>query len=698
MLVLSSVAVAGAALQAGNHIRVHGELCDLDGVGCGSMLAPLEVAGRWQGSDTVPEALRGAAIGFTAATGLIRETCDGRWTANFGTRIDVDRLALPPSRNGTAATSFASDGGCVDVRLEGVDVVIRGSFEPARLSTAECRVVLAPLRFDWHDTLTVQLRASVDEGAAACGRLVSDSSIAAETLTGAVLDFEGRYDIAFDDLGKGETQDGAVRPDAAGGWIRRAFDAVAMSQTFRLATPKGEASLRFASAPPADDTGSPELTFELSTDERVREALPPDLRSYLNQQGRLDLRWHMDHEPGSVTVNDAVVARAPQRFRMPGRTDVTAECNSDRALSLLFVEADDEGRGDDAQLDAVFAAVDTSSNQRTIAIVFVHGWQHSAAPEDDYVCSFAALIGAVETMEQQAASAARRPPRAVLGIYVGWPGRLYPNETANVVTTFWNRLEVADQIGAQGAALQRVIRGLARQLPKNEGVGADRSNSLVVAGHSLGARAVFGAVRNDIVARTQASLSHLVLLVNPAFSADLYREVHERRCTPGAPVRLFSSLTDQVTRQVYPAGQMLSYRYAARPPVSFLEYILTAANYDEYVTHELTMDPGSNDPPLLHDPQTISRGFLRAPPGIDLYTDLDVPVYRQPTSGRPRPADLWYTMRLESRGASNAGCDETGARVIAVDTRIVPNHGEIFTPPFMEYVVRELNVSLGRAE
>src|SRR5688572_6865189 len=390
MLVLSSVAVAGAALQAGNHIRVHSELCGFDGVGCESMLAPLEVAGRWQGGDTVPQALRGAAIGFTAATGLIRETCDGRWTANLGTRIDVDPLALPPSANRAAETSFASDGGCVDVRLDGFHLVMSGHLAPARLSTAQCRVVLTPLRFDWHGALTVQLRASVDEGAAAaCGRLVPDSSTAAEALTGAVLDFEGRYDIAFDDLANGETQDDAERPDAAGGWIRGAFDAVEMSQTVRLATPRGEASLRFASAPPADATGSPELTFELSTDERVRDALPADLRPYLNQQGRLDLRWHMDHETGSVTVNDAVVERAQQRFRMPGRTDVTAECKSDRALSLLFVEADDEGRGDDAQIDAVLAAVDASSNRGTIAIVFVHGWQHSAAPEDDYVCSFA---------------------------------------------------------------------------------------------------------------------------------------------------------------------------------------------------------------------------------------------------------------------------------------------------------------------
>jgi hypothetical protein len=239
---------------------------------------------------------------------------------------------------------------------------------------------------------------------------------------------------------------------------------------------------------------------------------------------------------------------------------------------------------------------------------------------------------------------------------------------------------------------------LVERVPANERGGADTSSALVVAGHSLGGRAVYHAVRDDVIARASAALPDLVLLVNPAFSANLYDQVHAQRCTPGVPMLLFSSETDGVTRQVYPAGQALSYPYAQQPPASFIEHIYTAANFDEFVTHELNMDPGQNVPPRPDEEQTILRGFQRVPPDTDLYSDVEVKAYRQPATGRPTAADLWYTMRLEPARAAPAGCEGAGSRVIEVDTRILPNHGEIFTPPFMEYVVRALNASIGRAE
>jgi hypothetical protein len=171
--------------------------------------------------------------------------------------------------------------------------------------------------------------------------------------------------------------------------------------------------------------------------------------------------------------------------------------------------------------------------------------------------------------------------------------------------------------------------------------------------------------------------------------------LQSRDCRQGAtPLLLFSSETDGVTRQLYPAGQTVTYPYMDAEPVPFLEHVYTAANFEEFVTHRLTLEPIQGDPPDVDGPQTILRGFERTPAGLkELYQDNPVTVYRQPTTGRPSLADAWYRMRLVDVGAGAPACGATAGRsqVIGVDPRILPDHGRIFTPPFVEYVVRVLN-------
>jgi hypothetical protein len=357
---------------------------------------------------------------------------------------------------------------------------------------------------------------------------------------------------------------------------------------------------------------------------------------------------------------------------------------------LFFVEANDEGQANEDQLNAVFETVEARGDAGVIVAVLVHGWQHSAKPGDSYVCRFAALIRSVEQMEET--RAAGRARRDVVGVYVGWPGALYPEDLANGATTFWNRLEVADRLGADGAVLPRLIRGLGERLPGSRNGGADRSSALVVAGHSLGGRAVFAAVRSDVVDGADSRRPDLVLLMNPAFSADIYAEGHARRCAPGVPLLSFSSRTDGVTRRVYPAGQTLTYPYEADAAPAFIEHIYTAANYESYLTHRLRLEPVAGMPPEPEDEQTILRGPQRVPLAkrSELYDDTIVNVYAPPQGASDA---VWYTMRLERADAA-ADCAPE-AKVIEVDPRILPNHSDIFTPSFMEYAVRALNKSLG---
>jgi hypothetical protein len=370
---------------------------------------------------------------------------------------------------------------------------------------------------------------------------------------------------------------------------------------------------------------------------------------------------------------------------------------------LYFVEAGDSGEAlNPEQTRALFRGLEeASTGAGAIVSVFVHGWQHSAAPGDSYVCDYAKLISAIESMENHAARESGRPARKVLGVYVGWPGMLYPDEMANA-TTFWNRLDAADRLGAEHGLLRDLIQGLAQRVSaKARDQRADRRSMLVVTGHSMGGRAVFHAVRDQLTppadAAPGAPKPDLVLLVNPAFSAELYRGIHEQEslCRPiGVPLLSFSSEADGVTRQVYPAGQAVTFDYSARRAAPFPEHVYTAANFSEFVTHRLQMEMVRGDPPRPLGDQTVLRGFQRVPAGSnELYSDNPVTVFHQPHSGYPRSEDAWYRMRLSMVGANPGHCPDVGSKVIQVDARILPDHGTIFTPPFMEYVVRALNRS-----
>lgn len=435
--------------------------------------------------------------------------------------------------------------------------------------------------------------------------------------------------------------------------------------------------------------------------------LPKELKPPFFPALPLSIRWNLEHENGRVFVNDQPFERLAPSPRPPGPNAMnTGECGKAAAVtSLHFVEAGDHGKAlDPQQLQAVFRALDeANSGAGALVSLFVHGWQHSAAPGDSYACDFAKLISAVETMETHAARTAGRPPRTVLGVYVGWPGKLYESDLANS-TTFWNRLQAADRLGNDGSVLQQLIPGLAQRVAaRASDTRADRRSALVVTGHSMGGRAVFHALRNGLMHASDATQAvpkpDLVLLVNPAFSADLYRSIRReemKRCEPiGVPLLSFSSEADIVTRNVYPAGQAVTYPRGVPQAAPFPEHIYTAANFKEFVTHHLHMNLTGDKLPPIDGEQSILRGFQRVPAGSpdELYRDDPATVYHQPPSGYPRVEDVWYTMKLEHLGTEAGTCPTSLSKVIKVDKRILPDHGRIFTPPFMEYVVRVLNRS-----
>lgn len=676
----------GVIVQWGYTFEAGRRMCaTLAGASCHSSPSVTSVVVDW----SLPSALAAfdqRPLQLVAHTSLIRRRCTGTWTAGLGARIEVADAARVMS-----AASLSTWHACLD--SDGTRA--SGEVNDAVLSYGGCSVRLETVRLGSAtigaaEALQATIAAAVDPASAPkCAALLPPSAgPLAALLPHARLSLISRHE-------REPARATALAPTSS--VLRRYLSSRQTSHELEVVTPVGRATLQLSSTP-AQGPSSPELQLSLRTDGMLAEQLPEDLR-------RFDVRWRLDHESGQVDVNGQTVVRVPMAATRPaGRvvlpTDECAASPAGARRALFFVETGDGGELlRPEQLKRALSAVDAAvAGGGALVSVFVHGWHHSATPGDSYVCRFGDVVAAAEEMETYAARLTGRPPREVLGIYVGWPGALYQNDLANTVTTFWDRLNAADRLGMGATSLRPLLDGLAQRLAGTTAERrADRRSVLIVAGHSMGGRAVFHALRDGLLAAAQAGrgVPHpdLVLFLNPAFSASVYRALHDQQQTCAAadvPVLLFSSEADGVTRRLYPAGQTVAYQDSAVP---FLEYIYTAPNFEEFVTHRLRLELESGSPPGPDGPQTIQRGFERVPANSqELYRDNPITVYRQPRTGRPAVGDIWYRLRLHAiEGRSQCGEAGNASSVVEVDAQIVPDHNGIFTPPFMEYIVRVLN-------
>lgn len=691
--IVVGVAFVALTAQAVNTYQVRRELCSRlsSGGECDTRTGLTSVHFLRPLIDS-PSENGGVPSRLLVTTALVRKTCDDGWTVRAGGRGETEKIALT---NDTVALTAGRV--CVDMGLTRVS----GNATDARVLINRCAIQLSPVRFSADGALQASVTATVDPSTMeACRQLLPQSDTAlSSSIASAKVALNARYEPETG--GSIDVLPSSTSNGGQAGFARRIVSTMRTSHLLEAALGEGRASLRLDTEPEGQ---SATITLSVQADAAMAAYLP-DVSAPGGGPLKLDVRWNLDHQTGTVRVHGKDITRVPiAASRASGRVELpAAECNA-TGRAVFFVEADDRGQPlQPTQIDRVFTAVDSAvAKAGALVVVFVHGWHHSAASGDAYVCRLSDVLSSVEQMEQRAAALARRPARTVMGIYVGWAGSLYPDELANSVTTFWNRLAAADHLGADGGMLRRLLAGLSQRLiGARAGARADRRSSLLVVGHSMGARAVFNALRDDQLrsdtstpARVQADLG---LLINPAFSATLFRAVHQqsRDCRQAAtPLLLFSSETDGVTRQLYPAGQTVTYPYTETEPVPFLEHIYTAANFEEFVTHRLMFEAIDGDAPAADGPQTILRGFERTPAGSkELYQDNPVTVYRQPAAGRPSSGDAWYRMRLVDAGSPAQSCGATAgmSKVIGVDPRILPDHGRIFTPPFVEYIVRVLN-------
>lgn len=253
----------------------------------------------------------------------------------------------------------------------------------------------------------------------------------------------------------------------------------------------------------------------------------------------------------------------------------------DDAYYLSFIEYDDQGQMQDVQqMDSILTSYnEIAARDEVLIVVFVHGWHHSARPEDDNISSFRSMLRLLAQSEAKSSEQQDREARKVLGLYVGWRGDSITIPGIKYLT-FWDRKNTAQEVGLQGVSqmLLRLeeIRNVKRAI--EEEVPPPKTSRMVVIGHSFGGAVVFTSLQNILTdrfidSREEKNFSgdakgfgDLVVLMNPAFEALRYSTLYDlshykcRQYFPGQVPRLaiLTSESDLATKIAFPAGRVFS--------------------------------------------------------------------------------------------------------------------------------------------
>lgn len=269
------------------------------------------------------------------------------------------------------------------------------------------------------------------------------------------------------------------------------------------------------------------------------------------------------------------------------------ECfkNADETESCIhFVEFDEFGNSFSRKQmnEAVYAASETIQG-RKLVVVYVHGWHHSARPNDSDINEFKDLIA--------------KTGQWTTGIYVGWRGDSIDNDITGLgwvsnLLTFWDRKSTAHSVGA-GGGVSELIRKLSSARMAYPG------SRLMVIGHSFGGAIVYSAISQTLVDQIRVdsstspgqsitTVADLVVLMNPAFEAmrlkplyDLGRSYNHNAYNPPRLV-ILTTLADWPTSNAFPLGRKLGTLFQAYPSSNYRSMNTTAiGHYEPFITHQL---------------------------------------------------------------------------------------------------------------
>lgn len=329
-----------------------------------------------------------------------------------------------------------------------------------------------------------------------------------------------------------------------------------------------------------------------------------------------------------------------QAYHVPG-ADIAQQ-------NLHVIEFNDDGAPHNpAQLDGLKARINQSATKPEL-LIFIHGWHHSAAPDDENFKTFQQFY------QQMAQSDAQRN---LIGLYIGWRGDKFDplwmdgsdDATSQVEAldfpTIFQRKSVARRIGKTGfSALLDELDIL---------VNNGQLQRYTVLGHSLGGAVALHGSKDRISNAIKAGQDNpnLFILLNPAVRASEYRPMDE----------LLS-----VDRQK-PAMVVLQSKgdYALKEAWNWLRDSERVMGNSWAITHDIDRCPNGDCAIPLNIPKALAEHD--ATPGC---------MMTLPKSGWKIRARLQARRTVQTCGDANM----QAVWVLAVSDDIISGHNGILTP------------------
>jgi hypothetical protein len=421
----------------------------------------------------------------------------------------------------------------------------------------------------------------------------------------------------------------------------------------------------------------------------------------------------------------------PETFPPDCRQAITEKT---AAYDLHFVEFDDQGwtypppesgvadAGDDAsagQLRLVMKRLHDAAAAHPVRIfVFVHGWKHNAAYDDDNVIHFRDFLDEAAQYEEIAQSGTR-----VIGVYVGWRGKsLYGGEPW-VSTTFWDRKTVAQHVALGSVReLTAQLRALQRHANRTQ-TGGDTNAAppsavrvrIHLIGHSFGGLALYSAVSQSLVYSfvtgedidgKQAPVERLgdmIVLINPAFEATRYQPLDRvARTRPydvyQAPVFVaVTSEADDATGKLFPLGRTLNTIFESEKTKEERDANRnTPGHIDAYLTHSLDLS-GKGTPACagwILEPATpaqvasnITLEYRNSQAQKDALVDGRWP---RDAAGTPLPREYCGRLNLTPLTRAAGRYRDTDPNMplwnVTVSSAIIAGHNDINSPIFRAFL------------
>lgn len=251
------------------------------------------------------------------------------------------------------------------------------------------------------------------------------------------------------------------------------------------------------------------------------------------------------------------------------------ECHHDHSVPLGFVEFDDHGEfWSRSQYDSVQKElVKQAKKGRLLLIVYVHGWNNNAAPNNRDLEQFKELLKGLSSCSRQIGGL--QP----FGVYMGWRGKTFAQP---IYLDFWHSQARARRVAWANAT--EALWGLG-----SSAHAAQPSNKVIMLGHSFGGLVLERCLTQALVSKlSEREAEHrlgrspslnmkvpfdLAMMVNEAesavFAGQLISQMKASQEFTNSPRPLLVSVSskgDKATNVYYPFGTFLGRLYRVLNP------------------------------------------------------------------------------------------------------------------------------------